>query len=513
MTNIYNKTIYFPNGTLINNWFEEEELRKKTGEGRSVTATFTDGPFPKRTFDPEVSYTSSQPRDDTYKRVIGQKEPDSSYITTNTTYGDHKHPEKKYIHKKLSQDEHDELFKKFYKTQSFFKNQMEKAKKDFRSFDTSTKSFHVAQPQVSYIGLRHMFTQDYFPVPYDKAVSIIPIEKLKKMNGGAPPEKKEINKGITKFNANGNNIVKSNSDNNFWLNNINSGNVYRSFLKKPNPFARSSGFTQLLKDTRGAVQYYQNVKNEDFTFELSEEEKRILEEERKKKEEEERKLKEEMEENLKKISTIPDMKNLILGYDTEENLLKLSMKIPQEIKDKIIKGMMQRGWVGLRLLKIFLRGLSKNKSELIGRNDFKYYLNSQAIVLTDDEVSKIFEIFDFKRSDFVNFIIVLNCFRRVSENRKNEIKKFWDQLKIENVDWISFTKLTKMVDMNYHPEATKFIKVAPEILKEYLITWDNFKEDDRVTEDQFRQYWFDISTCVDSDEDFIQIMRSVGYKD
>ena len=27
-----------------------------------------------------------------------------------------------------------------------------------------------------------------------------------------------------------------------------------------------------------------------------------------------------------------------------------------------------------------------------------------------------------------------------------------------------------MVDMNYHPEATKFIKVTPEILKEYLIT-------------------------------------------
>ena len=70
-----------------------------------------------------------------------------------------------------------------------------------------------------------MFTQDYFPVPYEKAVSIIPIEKLKKMNGGAVPEKKEIKKGITKFNSNGNNIVKSNSDNNFWLSNINSGNV------------------------------------------------------------------------------------------------------------------------------------------------------------------------------------------------------------------------------------------------------------------------------------------------
>jgi Ca2+-binding EF-hand superfamily protein len=505
--------MYFPNGTLINNWFEEDELRRRTGETRSVTATHTEGPFPKRTFDPEVSYTSSQPRDDTYKRVIGEKEPDGSFKTTNQTYGNHKHPESKYMHKKLSQDEHDELFRTFYKTQTNFKNSILKAKNDFRSFDTSTKSFHVAQPQESYVGLRHMFTQDYFPVPYEKAVTLIPIEKLKKMNGGAPPEKKEIKKGITKFNANANNIMRNNSDSNFWLNNINSGNIYRSFLKKPNPFARSSGFTQLLKDTKGAVQYYQNVKNEDFNFEPSEEEKKIMEEERKKKEEEEKRLKEEMEENLKKISTIPDMKNLILGYVTDENLIKLSNKIPKEIKDKIIKGMMQRGWVGLRLLKIFLRGLSKNKSEIIGRNDFKYYLNSQAIVLTDDEVSKIFEIFDFKRKDFINFIIVLNCFRRVSENRKDLIQKFYNQLKTENLDFISFTKLTKMVDMNYHPEATKFIKVAPEILKEYLISWDNFKEDDRVTEDQFKQYWFDISTCVDDDDDFIQILRSVGYKD
>lgn len=34
MTNIYNKTVLFPNGTLIGNWYEEDELRQKTGEGR-----------------------------------------------------------------------------------------------------------------------------------------------------------------------------------------------------------------------------------------------------------------------------------------------------------------------------------------------------------------------------------------------------------------------------------------------------------------------------------------------
>ena len=34
MTNIFNKNVLARNGTLIGNWFEEEVLREKTGEGR-----------------------------------------------------------------------------------------------------------------------------------------------------------------------------------------------------------------------------------------------------------------------------------------------------------------------------------------------------------------------------------------------------------------------------------------------------------------------------------------------
>ena len=45
----------------------------------------------------------------------------------------------------------------------------------------------------------------------------------------------------------------------FWLNNINSGNVYRSFIKGNNPWFKSSAFTQKLPYTKGAFQYYQNA--------------------------------------------------------------------------------------------------------------------------------------------------------------------------------------------------------------------------------------------------------------
>ena len=34
MTNIFNKKVLVKNGTLIGNWYEEEIIREKTGEGR-----------------------------------------------------------------------------------------------------------------------------------------------------------------------------------------------------------------------------------------------------------------------------------------------------------------------------------------------------------------------------------------------------------------------------------------------------------------------------------------------
>ena len=66
MTNIYNKVILHPNGTLISNWFEEEELRRRTGEGRTIPGKN----FPKRWMDFENPIKNTNPRDDTFKRII-----------------------------------------------------------------------------------------------------------------------------------------------------------------------------------------------------------------------------------------------------------------------------------------------------------------------------------------------------------------------------------------------------------------------------------------------------------
>ena len=66
--------------------------------------------------------------------------------------------------------------------------------------------------------------------------------------------------------------------------------------------------------------------------------------------------------------------------------------------------------------------------------------------------------------------------------------------------------------MRFHPEAIKHLKSPFEIIKEYENNWDALKIDDVISEEHFRQFFYDISSVVDNDRDFTQILKALGYK-
>ena len=73
---------------------------------------------------------------------------------------------------------------------------------------------------------------------------------------------KEIKEETEEKSGKKNNNVLSNNPATFWMGNLNNSNMYRSFTKGPNPFAKSHAFTQPIQKTRGAYQYYQNAYND-----------------------------------------------------------------------------------------------------------------------------------------------------------------------------------------------------------------------------------------------------------
>ena len=113
--------------------------------------------------------------------------------------------------------------------------------------------------------------------------------------------------------------------------------------------------------------------------------------------------------------------------------------------------------------------LSGHKSDIINKNDFKYFLAKQAILLNDNDIDSIFAVYDISKSDYINYIMFLNSINRVNETRKAQIESFKDQVKVPGQNYIYFSNLISLANMNYHPEAIKFLKTVPDLLEEYSI--------------------------------------------
>ncbi len=484
MTNIYNKVITRPNGTLIGNWFEEDELRRVTGTTRSIRGYN----YGKITFDPETSHTSSEPRDNTFARTIGQKDPDKSYDTSNSHYGEVKIRIPKSNKPPL--DERKQLaFLNDYLARSADKTKKPKIIVQPKEYEYLEKP-RVPKAEYNYVGVRHLYTQDYLKVPWEKAIKLIPIEKLKKM-GAAAEEQVEIKDAV---NIDGEPKKSSEvskdgeTPEKFWLNHINTGDVYRSFIKGDNPWKKSHAFTQPLQLTRGAIQYYQNAYDNPYGGGYD-----------KKPEIKDEKKEEKVEVKVEDFN--PENQYFSMNYGIRD---------PDDVDDSLYGQIMKKGWLGLRMLNRNINMISQ--SFMVSSMELKNLLSRAGYPINNSEIVQIFKKYDLNGANVVNYNQVFNDFRKVSDSRRKEIENFNNQVKAPGCSFVSFAVIESMTDMNFHPDVTHFLRSVPQCQKDYLIAWDDLKVGDIISDFAFQQFFCDVSTCVENDNDFTQILKSLGYK-
>ena len=358
---------------------------------------------------------------------------------------------------------------------------------------------HIPQPFVNYGGLSKMLSGDYKYTPRESPYQNIPQEKsIQNRNGFANTLFQNESQNNNKE---GEKTMEGNQEDEtsgFWLKNINSSDMYRSFIKGNNPWAKSSAFTQKIQNTRGAYLFYQNAFDSPIGGQsgLSAAEQRKREEElRKEQEEAERRAKEEAE-----------LQERIRGAQIGAGGIR------NDTAKKILDGCNKKGWIGLRLLKNFLKENNKVFSEIIDKNTFYLLMKRQGILLEDVDLDSICDAYDTNKTDYFNFIQLLNALRTVSNTRGSQIESFKEQVKAPGQNYISLSNLLRMADMNYHPNAIKFIKSVIDLRREYELVLKKVANDNIISEDDFRQFFYDVSTCVANDSDFTQILRALGYK-
>jgi hypothetical protein len=383
---------------------------------------------------------------------------------------------------------------------------LSKTAPNYQTKEGDVSSLYVPQPFLNYAGLTKMLSSDYKYVPKEPSYQMGNQQNESGTQGGFGNTLFQGSNTNNKNNQNMGNESEKNGEEGqeedtigFWINNINTGDVYRSFIKGTNPWAKSHAFTQPLQKTRGAFQYYQNAYDSPIGggpagISLAEL-KRREEQLRKEQEEAERRAREEAE-----------LQERIRGAQIGVGGVR------QDTSKKILTGCIKKGWIGLCSLKCFLKQNNKNNSDIIDKNTFNILLKKQGILLEDTDIESICDAYDTNKTDYFNFIQFFNALRNVSNTRGAQIESFKEQVKSPGQNYIVFSDLLKMADMNYHPEAIKFIKSVPDLIREYENNWRKPKDEDRITEDDFRQFFYDVSTCVPNDVDFTQILKALGYK-
>ena len=378
---------------------------------------------------------------------------------------------------------------------------LSKTAPNYQTKEGDTNSLHVPQPFLNYAGLTKMLSNDYKYVPKQSSL---------RMEGQENGEGNQNGFGNTLFqNGNKQKNGKDGEKNaeegqeedtiGFWINNINTGDVYRSFIKGTNPWAKSSAFTQPIQRTRGAFMYYQNA----FDSPIGGGPAGLSSAELKRREEQLRKEKEEAERRAREEAELQErIRGAQIGVGGVRN----------DTSKKILTGCIKKGWIGLCSLKKFLKENNKNNSDVIDKNTFYLLLKRQGILLEDIDIESICNAYDVDKTDYFNFIQFFNALRNVSNTRGSQIESFKDQVKAPGQNYINFSNLLRLADMNYHPETLKFIKSVPDLRREYENNWLKPKDEDKISEDDFRQFFYDISTCVPKDADFTQILKALGYR-
>ena len=484
---IYNKKLHTQNGTLIDNWFEEDELRKRTG----VTRATPQQNFPRKFFDFETPIKDPNPKDDTFKRLINNDHT-GFYKTTYSNYGDFSFPEKKY---KYEGDEEKE-FNEFISNKMEIKHQKTNFKEPISLFDATVKNTIVPQRIEGPFGQRLMKTQDLEKIPEERKDHIFQQEYGISKKPGVIT-KNDFAKAFSNYKI----PYYKDKPLTYWAMNQNRANVYHSSSNGLNSFARSSGFTQPIQNTRGVYLYNQNITNNKASEEifLDKKDENFIEEYN----------------NYQKDKDEKEANSIEQCY--EKGNMEVCEKYLNVIKDKILIDIRKKGWTGLRQLKLYLKSVVNNglyyKNNFIEKTEFKFHIYRWGIMsLTDNEVDLIYKIFGKNCNNTIDYIEFLDYLHINSDKRKNMILSLIKILKKQKGDkYIYFSNICKYMNMNYHPEVLKMEKDKDKAQKEFIQSWGYLKEDDLITENNFIEFFEDVSTCLPVEEDFDQCLYAISY--
>lgn len=187
---------------------------------------------------------------------------------------------------------------------------------------------------------------------------------------------------------------------------------------------------------------------------------------------------------------------------------------PNQVLNKILETLKARGAHGIRGLGIVFRRMDNNGDKKMDRNEFMWGLRENGHTLSPSEFERIFKYFDKNNDGKVSYDEFLRGIRgEMNQRRTDLVKMAYRKLDRDGSGIVDLRDIGQAYDVTMHPKFKTGEMSKNDILVEFMAQWDTNVRDNKVTVDEFIDYYKDVSASIDEDDYFELVIRNAWHLD
>jgi Ca2+-binding EF-hand superfamily protein len=165
--------------------------------------------------------------------------------------------------------------------------------------------------------------------------------------------------------------------------------------------------------------------------------------------------------------------------------------------------------------------MDDDNSKSLDKNEFNKAMGDFALGFTVQQTSALFDYFDVDKGGSIDYDEFLRAIRGPMNNtRKTIVAQAFKKLDKDGNGWIDINDVRGVYNGKHHPDVKSGKKSEDDILKEFLATFEmahSIRNNDApnyvVTKEEFTEYYNMVSTSIDDDKYFLQMIKSAWNMD
>lgn len=192
----------------------------------------------------------------------------------------------------------------------------------------------------------------------------------------------------------------------------------------------------------------------------------------------------------------------------------MSREPPNQVLKKIKDTLKARGANGIRGLGLVFRRMDNNGDRKMDRNEFMWGLRENGHTLSPSEFERIFKFFDKNNDGKISYDEFLRGIRGdMTERRIALVKMAYKKLDKDGSGLVELNDIAVAYDVTQHPKYKTGEMSKNDILSEFMAQWDKNVRDNKITTDEFIDYYRDVSASIDEDDYFELMIRNAWHLD